>query len=84
MIVFTYFAVLFILSNTNPWLLLFIVVGVYYLVQKFWSSSQSTSSDVYSTFSKNRFFKHKGNSFGLMHISIQAQKRSLQGKRLLN
>jgi hypothetical protein len=48
------FAVLFILSNTNPWLLLFIVVGIYYLVQKFWFSSQRTSSDEYSTFSKNQ------------------------------
>ncbi|EFX77732.1 hypothetical protein DAPPUDRAFT_225607 [Daphnia pulex] len=43
--------ILFILSNTNPWLLLFIVVGIYYLVQKFWFSSQRTSSDEYSTFS---------------------------------
>nr|CAH0100721.1 unnamed protein product [Daphnia galeata] len=43
--------ILFILSNTNPWLLLFIVVGVYYLIQKLWFSSPSSNSDAYSTLS---------------------------------
>jgi hypothetical protein len=53
-------------------------------VQKFWFSSQRTSSDEYSTFSKNQvaWLNIKENSFGLMNFSIQAQKRSLQGKRL--
>ena len=51
-----FFSVLFILSNTNPWLLLFIVVGVYYLIQKLRFSSQITSSDAYSTLSKTFTF----------------------------
>ncbi len=55
-VIFKLFAVLFILTSVNPWLLLFIVVGVYYLIQKFWFSSQGSSSAVYETLSKGHMF----------------------------